>query len=173
MVGETSKHLVFSFCHPYICYIEGRPYCVKRNKGLSMLDAYLADKRACRLVFVVLSAPDSLREPGDRGKSLMLQKAEKDSHKCDCPLPRVRLCANSSELNYAPVGSNLLASLTSELVDSSARRYLRRIRYASRATGGKSLMLQKQKKTATNVTVFFWRSRRDLNSRAGIADLHP
>ena len=51
-----------------------------------------------------------------------------------------------SELNYAPAGSNLLASLTSELVDSSARRYLRRIRYASRARGGKSLPLQKAEK---------------------------
>ena len=61
----------------------------------------------------------------------------------------------------------MLASLTSKLVDSSARRYLRRIRFAGRATGGKSLLLQKTEKTATYVTVFFWRSRRDLNSRAG------
>ena len=46
-------------------------------------------------------------------------------------------------------------------------------RQASDAVAANLSCSKKQKKTATNVTVFFWRSRRDLNSRAGIADLHP
>ena len=45
-----------------------------------------------------------------------------------------------------PVGATLLASLTSELVDSASLRYLRRIRFASRASRGKSLPLRKKQK---------------------------
>ena len=62
----------------------------------------------------------------------------------------------------------MLASLTSELVDSSPLCYLRRIRYASRATGANLSCSKKQKKTATNVTVgcllgSFAVKKRDLN----------
>ena len=66
-----------------------------------------------------------------------------------------------------PVGASGASVLVSELPDTLSLAYLRRIRFAGRATGGKSLLLQKTEKTATYVTVFFWRSRRDLNSRAG------
>ena len=125
------------------------------------------------LVICALACKASKRR--SRGKSFLLQKAEKDSHECDCPLPHARLCANSSDLNYAPCGSNLLALLTSELVDSAARRYLRRIRFAGRATGGKSLLLRTKRKipSVRMDARYLWRSRRDLNSRAGRPDLHP
>ena len=60
-----------------------------------------------------------------------------------------------TDLNYATGGSNLLASLTSELADSAARRYLRRIRFAGRATGGKSLLLQKAEKDSHECDCLF------------------
>ena len=91
---------------------------------------------------------------------------KKDSHERDCLESEIQMIAvflNSTpcELQkplafgrYAPIlclwhkahGATLLASLMSELIDSASLRYLRRIRYASRARGGKSLSLQKAEK---------------------------
>ena len=50
-----------------------------------------------------------------------------------------------------PVGASGASVLVSELPDTPSLAYLRRIRFAGRATGGKSLLLQKTEKTATNV----------------------
>ena len=119
---------------------------------------------------------------------------KKDSHESDCLESEIQMTAgflNSTPCKlqkplafgrYAPIlclwhkahGATLLASLMSELIASASLRYLRLGRGATPAQEGANLSCSKgQKKTATNVTVFFWRSRRDLNSRAGIADLHP
>ena len=65
--------------------------------------------------------------------------------KKDDLLSNAGLYANSSDLNYAPVGSNL-RWLACASTDSLTLGYLRRIHCVSRATGGKSLSLQKAEK---------------------------
>ena len=110
--------------------------------------------------------------PAQIGKSLLLSPKRKIRN-ARKDIPFVLPCSNHSYLNYAPDGAIFAASLTSELVDSALLDYLRRTHCVSRAQRSKSLLLQKAEKDSHNVTVFFWRSRRDLNSRAGIADLHP
>ena len=45
-----------------------------------------------------------------------------------------------------PVGASGASVLVSELPDTLSLAYLRRIRYASQARGGKSLLLQKAEK---------------------------
>ena len=64
-----------------------------------------------------------------------------------------------------PVGATFGGSLESELSDSLALGYLRRIRYASRARGGKSLLLQKAEKDSHECDCLFLAERvvRKLN----------
>ena len=66
----------------------------------------------------------------------------------------------------------MLASLTSELVDSSALRYLRRIHSVSRARGGKSLPLQKAEKDSHVCDCLFLAERvvRKLNAPSPALD---
>ena len=119
------------------------------------------------------------------GKSLLLQKTEKDSHESDCRLPMHSLCLKLFELYSRAVRVRFASSALCALLGytkppreqpSAARLCEHRLARSRLSAPDRCATAQKQKispapkkqkKTATKVTVFFWRSRRDLNSRAG------
>ena len=70
-------------------------------------------------------------------------------------------------------GATIAASLTSELSDTASLDYLRLWSHSDPGAREANLDCEKQKGYPELGILFVWRSRRDLNSRAGIADLHP